>query len=460
MKTVRIPILIALAVCLCVASASAQDSLNVRRVVQIIQLHSHAVALSGDYTYVAIDGLGGGVGVIDVSNPVNPVQVGSCPTLTFGAMDVAASGNYVFIARHNDGFGVLDISNPLVPQLVGWYDTPGHADGVTVSGNILYETDYSSLRIYDVSDPTAPTLIGTCPTAQAFRATIKDGYAYIANTNPAVGLTIVDISNPAVPIQVGSFSARGNVDCVDVSGGYACVVCGNGNLAIIDITDPASPFEVGWCYATGTLWRVVVSGGYAFGSGSLGLRVFDIRNPNDPVETGFYAMQGTGLDLKVRGNLAYVIAGSRLSICDFSAAISESPIARGYMELLQPGPPDWGHRLWWIYGHVNRIAFTHFCTGTTGSVSGAAMPNWTVMAGGDGNNGDSIFFVTNVPQDSASLDTFWLSHSVVQRHGAMASRRLLRDDRRPPAGGISGHDRFDGRRRSDAELEYGLGTEQ
>jgi hypothetical protein len=33
-----------------------------------------------------------------------------------------------------------------------------------------------------------------------------------------------------------------------------------------------------------------------------------------------------------------------------------------------------------------------------------------MVGGGDGNNGDSIIFVTTVPLTSGSVDTFWLSH--------------------------------------------------
>jgi len=42
------------------------------------------------------------------------------------------------------GLEVFDISNPSSPTLIGSYDTPGAAYGVTVSGNYLYLADYGN----------------------------------------------------------------------------------------------------------------------------------------------------------------------------------------------------------------------------------------------------------------------------------------------------------------------------
>jgi hypothetical protein len=82
----------------------------------------------------------------------------------------------------------------------------------------------------------------------------------------------------------------------------------------------------------------------------------------------------------------------------------------GYTELLLSGPPDWAYRLHWVSGAVSKVVFTNFCSGTTGHVSGAASTNWTMLAGGDGNDGDSIIFVASVPLTSGTAETFWLSH--------------------------------------------------
>ncbi len=78
----------------------------------------------------------------------------------------------------------------------------------------------------------------------------------------------------------------------------------------------------------------------------------------------------------------------------------------GYVTLISPGPPDWGHRLHHVSGALSRLVFTNFCSGTMGSVSGAAATaGWVAV-----NYADSIVFTSDTWLASSSIDTFWLSH--------------------------------------------------
>ncbi len=84
--------------------------------------------------------------------------------------------------------------------------------------------------------------------------------------------------------------------------------------------------------------------------------------------------------------------------------ISPSPI--GFVELIQPGPTDWGYRLHWVSGSLSRLVFTNFCEGTIGSVGGNAEAAGWIVA----NYSYSIVFTTSTPLTSGAIDTFWLSH--------------------------------------------------
>jgi hypothetical protein len=78
------------------------------------------------------------------------------------------------------------------------------------------------------------------------------------------------------------------------------------------------------------------------------------------------------------------------------------------------GPPTWTYRLNAESGCISKVVFTSFCAGTFGSVTGeAASQGWYVLAGGDGNDSDSIIFVVNTPFNSAHSDSvigFQLTH--------------------------------------------------
>jgi hypothetical protein len=66
--------------------------------------------------------------VIDVSNPANPREVGFFDTPGF-ALDVYVSGNYAYVADGYAGLRVIDVSNPANPREVGYFDTPDYAVG-------------------------------------------------------------------------------------------------------------------------------------------------------------------------------------------------------------------------------------------------------------------------------------------------------------------------------------------
>ncbi|HEY3295427.1 MAG TPA: right-handed parallel beta-helix repeat-containing protein [bacterium] len=100
------------------------------------------------------------------------------------------------------------------------------------------------------------------------------------------------------------------------------------------------------------------------------------------------------------------------SVCDMGVFpyLHGTESGRGYVNVILSGPPNWGYRLTRQSGALSRLVFTRFCPGTQGSVGGAAAEHWTVLPNGDGNDGDSIIFVSDVPFTGAMLDTFRLSH--------------------------------------------------
>ena len=59
------------------------------------------------------------------------------------------------------GVRVIDVSTPSSPSEVGFFDTPGWAFGVVVSGSYAYVEDgEDGLCLIDVSDSTDPLEVG------------------------------------------------------------------------------------------------------------------------------------------------------------------------------------------------------------------------------------------------------------------------------------------------------------
>ena len=55
------------------------------------------------------------------------------------------------------------------------------------------------------------------------------------------GLLIVDISNPAYPVEQGTYDTPGYAHAVTVSGGLAYVADQWGGLKVINVADPLHP---------------------------------------------------------------------------------------------------------------------------------------------------------------------------------------------------------------------------
>jgi hypothetical protein len=86
--------------------------------------------------------------VVNIANPSSPVEAGFYDT-PGSAIAVAVSGNHAYVADVDNGLRVVNIANPASPAEVGFYNTPGNASGVAVAGTLAYVADYVYFGIYD-----------------------------------------------------------------------------------------------------------------------------------------------------------------------------------------------------------------------------------------------------------------------------------------------------------------------
>jgi hypothetical protein len=177
---------------------------------------------------------------------------------------VAVAGSYAYIVA--SGFLVIvDISDPASPFMVGFCDTPGEAYGVAVRGGYAYVAASSGgLRIIDVSDPAIPTEVGFYITYYARDVVVVANYAYVAD---AAYLASRTSGRGLIPALERPMPAILRVAVADESGS---------SLRIINVSDPANPVEVGFYDTPGAACGVVVEGSHAYvadrGGGLLILR--------------------------------------------------------------------------------------------------------------------------------------------------------------------------------------------
>ena len=253
--------------------------------------------VSGSYAYVA-SALSDSLTVIDVSDPANPVQVGTITNAQLaGTYDVALSGNYAYLASAtSDRLNVIDVSNPVAPVQIGTVtstDLAG-ARAVAVSGNYAYVAgaQADSLTVIDISDPFTAMQVGTVSTPDLNNprgVAVSGNYAYVASSL-SDSLTVIDISNPLAPVQVGTVTSPDleGARSVAVAGNYAYVASSAaGSLTVIDVSDPAAPAQVG-VVEFDNARAVAVSGSYAYVADYSGdsLTAIDVSDPANPVQVG------------------------------------------------------------------------------------------------------------------------------------------------------------------------------
>jgi len=309
------------------------------------------VAVAGDTAYVTDLA---GLHILDISDPAAPARIGWCET--GNALGVAVAGSlgdlYAYVTHGVAGLRVVDVSDSAAPAEVGFYDTPGEAGAVVVAGGpgdlYAYVADGSAgLRVVDVSDPAAPTEVGSYDTpGKAADVAVASGpggtLAYVADLDVSGvnnGLRIIDVSDPAAPTQVGSYSAGGGCWTwgVAVVGNYAYIANFGCGLRIVDVSDPTAPAEVGVWYGADPI-SVTVAGKYAYvgAVSGYGLRVLNVSDPAAPTEVGFYSALGQAGDVVVvdrpGGPLAYAVdnGGGLLILRFFPYQVYLPAVARSY----------------------------------------------------------------------------------------------------------------------------------
>ncbi len=218
-------------------------------------------------------------------------------------------------------FEIVDFSIPSSPVELGKLELSSLStiSDIFINNNFAYVADgWDGLRIIDISNSANPVEVGSFSSDDlALDVFVAGNYAYLAND--LAGLRILDVSNPTNPVEVGHFDTEGNSEGVFVNGNYAYLADGDFGLRILDISNPSSSIEVS-VFSTGSYSvNVVVKGSYAYIADGDDLYVLDISNPATPAEAGYLGTGGYFQDVAVEGNYIYLANGSEgLFIADIS----------------------------------------------------------------------------------------------------------------------------------------------
>jgi len=211
------------------------------------------------YCYVTNE-TGGGMDIISLEDPFNPVKVGEYTSTFTSAHNLFIADGYAYIfGANNDAGGcrILDLSNPEYPVEVGSWENTYFHDGF-VKNDTLYGCGIyiGSLYIIDVSNKSNPTTLveynysdygchAIWVTDDSKYAVTGDeengGYVYIFDIQDFDNINMVATWYPDEP-EVQNKSVH-NVLIKDDLLYVSYYVYGT---RIVDISDPNNPIEVGY----------------------------------------------------------------------------------------------------------------------------------------------------------------------------------------------------------------------
>lgn len=256
---------------------------------------------------------------------------------------------------------LLDVTNPSAPVLLSQTTlaSTGFTTSVKLAGNYMYVLKGSppSIKIYDISDPTAPSLKSTTNTVYA---TIQGDFAlftvgtsiYIAtmefnSTTPYV--KVYDVTNAATPAGVvGSVTGfAGSV--IDSDFSAFCdglfYTLGSADIGIFDLTTPATPSYIGpigsnrygQMSAIHNKLLVADTGGYLY--------IFNTTNPASPTQTSATQADPSGLiALLADGHFAYIntCSGTQNRLLVYDIKTPATPTLVGQCNISNSSCPQYG----------------------------------------------------------------------------------------------------------------------
>jgi len=225
----------------------------------------------------------------------------------FGAANVVAyNGSGLAFLGAGRSVIVLDASQSDTLVLRGYYDTPSTVEDIFATDGTAYiAAGYSGLRILDVSNPANPVELGaydgSSNTEFACGIWVEGTTAYLAVGFD--GVVVVDVSNPAAPAKLGTYDTGSFATSVRRYQDFLLVTDGYRGLRALDVTDPSDPFEVSYFKPENWdwVWKVDVEQAVApaldascesdtftvawVASGYSGLRAVEITHPAGRTDT-------------------------------------------------------------------------------------------------------------------------------------------------------------------------------
>lgn len=245
-----------------------------------------------------------GLSIIDISGEVAR-EVSFVPSIApdMDSKDVKVFDHYAVLCQEYEPAQVIDLTDPSKPVTVstihfGSDDSDGGAHNLYIDGEYLYVVghDAGGVQIFDLSDPTAPKLVGHFDTYYYHDIYVRHDTAYAAAIY-GDGIDVLDVSDKRNPKLLTTFNYpnSGAHNCWTTEDGDYLFVgdeIGAGQWTrIFDVSDLSNVEQVARYVVDeeATVHNLYVKGDLMYVAHyTEGVRVVDVSDPKKPREIAFY----------------------------------------------------------------------------------------------------------------------------------------------------------------------------
>ena len=237
-----------------------------------VQLHGSLLYVLGTTRYHGSLEPTSGVAVVDVSEPREPRVMAAIPGF-IQPNGMKLQEGYLYLTGYMEGLGgsvfaIVDTSNPENPRTLGTVQIPiigdefqpqtaiTHMGVLEIKGSYAYvasKGDDPMLSVIDISNPSSPAVVGTTPIKpdrHGLVFTVRDmdiqGRLAVlvgasADAGSAKGISVIDISDPEQPREIGEYPGAPSSIILDLPLAY---VSGTSNSVLLDLSVPADPRQL------------------------------------------------------------------------------------------------------------------------------------------------------------------------------------------------------------------------
>ncbi|MCX6645809.1 MAG: hypothetical protein NTY09_05560 [bacterium] len=272
----------------------------------------------------------------DITTPATPVLNAFYPTISYGG-DVAVAGDYIYIIPYQAGLEIFDNSGPGLPLDAGHLPVVNMPLTGQLNGDYLYipvdEGSYTALKTINIADPSNAHVVYDLKTLDPLSLLALDG-----NLLAGLGgssMYVFDVTDPSTPsllnTQPTTWAGRGLAIKDNIV--YAAMFDGTDTLIDAYEVDPCCSYY-GSTSISGEVWDLTISGDTLYVQKINSIEIYSLADPYNPSYVGTYALANDSRESEAVGNLLYSVDYDGLEIADITD--SEAPVFLNSIEIITP----------------------------------------------------------------------------------------------------------------------------